>query len=335
MPKVSVLIPTFNSAEYVGEAIQSVLDQTFRDFEIIISDNASADNTEEIVKKFRDPRIGYFRSNVNVEMGINWNRCLVLAKGRYVALLCADDIWLPLFLEKSVEILETYPGIGLVFANHLFLTNNLEWPRKRLITAGPHYHFTKIIIEKNPIPISASLIRRGCYDEIGEFKPYYTADYDMWLRLSRTKWGIYYLDTPLLKYRLHESNLAKDEYRMADYTIRILESYRFEEEIERAKRKVLARLFIRRALTTKISSSLDEFLADFRVAIGYSTRQAILSLFFLGVKKSIPQSAYLALKMANHLLLNKDGVFWYGLREFIINGLKAWQKWREGKGRIS
>lgn len=306
MPKVSVLIPTYNCAKYIGQAIQSVLDQTFEDFEIIISDNASTDNTEEVVRDFKDLRIRYYKNNINVEMGNNWNRCLFSSKGKYIAILCSDDIWLPLFLEKTVEILDFHPDIGLVFTNHYFFSNNIVWVRRRIVSPGPHYHFTNIVIQKNPIHISATLIRRGCFDDVGEFKSYYTADYDMWLRISKTRWGIYYIDSPLLKYRMHESNLMKDRYRMADYTILVLESHKFKEEIEKSKRRILARLYIKRALVTDILSSPKEVLLDIFRAIRTCKREAFFSFLLLWVEGLIPKSMNPKFKKAHHFLITES-----------------------------
>ena len=307
MPKVSVLIPTYNCAKYIGQAIQSVLDQTFEDFEIIVSDNASTDNTEEVVKSFKDSRIRYYKSNINVEMGNNWNRCLFLSRGRYIAILCSDDIWLPPFLEKTVEILDFHPDVGLVFTNHYLFSNNIEWVRRRLVSPGLHYHFTNIVISKNPICISATLIRRACFDDVGEFKSYYTADYDMWLRISKTRWGIYYIDSPLLKYRMHESNLANDRYRMSDYAIRVLESHKFEEEIEKSKSRVIARLYIKRALASNILYSPKEALSDILRAIKICKREAFFSFLFLLVEGFIPTSLNLRFRFqkAYHFLITE------------------------------
>ncbi len=92
MPKVSVLIPTYNMACFLDEAIESVLTQTFEDFELIVMDNASTDNTEDIVNKYLgDVRVKYFRNNLNVGMTKNWNKCLLVANGKYIKFLNADD----------------------------------------------------------------------------------------------------------------------------------------------------------------------------------------------------------------------------------------------------
>jgi len=119
MPKVSVLIPTYNCALYIGQAIQSVLDQTFKDFEIIISDNASTDNTEEIVKKFKDSRIRYYKNQENIDYTRNVYRLIhELATGEYCIILCADDYWVGKeLLTEQVDILDNNANIGFVWSD--------------------------------------------------------------------------------------------------------------------------------------------------------------------------------------------------------------------------
>ena len=107
-PKVSVLIPTYNYAHYLPEAIDSVLAQTFEDFEVIIVDNCSTDNTEEIVMEYlqKDKRIQYFKNEENIGPYRNYNQCLLYASGEYIKFLNADDKFAPTLLEKFVHILE-------------------------------------------------------------------------------------------------------------------------------------------------------------------------------------------------------------------------------------
>src|SRR5688572_5841450 len=104
-PKVSVLIPTYNYAHYLDEAIKSVLNQTFSDFELIIVDDKSSDNTSEVVQKFlSDPRVSFYINDENLGLVHNFNRCLEYAKGDYIKFLMADDIFNEQLLEKYVAV---------------------------------------------------------------------------------------------------------------------------------------------------------------------------------------------------------------------------------------
>src|SRR5687768_7682840 len=114
-PKVSILIPTFNYGRYLDEAIQSALQQTFRDFELIIVDNNSTDNTKEMISQYlSDERIRYYRNETNIGLVNNFNRCLELATAPYIKFLLADDILHPELLEMFVQILDEYETVALV-----------------------------------------------------------------------------------------------------------------------------------------------------------------------------------------------------------------------------
>src|SRR5687768_8593791 len=115
MPKVSVLIPTYNYAHVLDETIQCVLNQTFTDFELIIVDDNSNDNTDEVVKKYLvDERVKYFRNEKNLRTMGNWNKCLEYATGEYIKYLCADDLLHPEILERYVPIMDQYQNISLI-----------------------------------------------------------------------------------------------------------------------------------------------------------------------------------------------------------------------------
>lgn len=120
-PKVSIGLPVFNGEKHLRQAISSILNQTFSDFELIISDNASTDNTEKICKEYaaRDARIFYYRNKKNIGAPANHNVVFNLSQGHYFHWFSADDILSPLFLEKTIEIMERNPSIILCFSNFI------------------------------------------------------------------------------------------------------------------------------------------------------------------------------------------------------------------------
>src|SRR5678815_5471292 len=116
MPKVSVVIPTRNRAEFLRAAIQSVLNQTFQGFEIIVVDDASEDKTPEIVRTFTDTRMTYVRHDTNKGQGVTRNDGISRASGEFIALLDDDDEWLPGKLEKQIRVLDSSRSdVGLVY----------------------------------------------------------------------------------------------------------------------------------------------------------------------------------------------------------------------------
>ena len=110
-PTVSVCIPAYNAARFIGEAIGSVLAQTCRDFELVVVDDASADDTVDVVRRFSDPRLRLLRNARNLGLAGNWNRATSEARGRYVKLLCQDDLLRPDCLADQVAVLD-HPGNG-------------------------------------------------------------------------------------------------------------------------------------------------------------------------------------------------------------------------------
>ena len=117
IPTVSIGLPVYNGAEYLTQTLDTLLKQSFRDFEIIISDNASTDATQEICTQYQelDPRIKYYRVDENKGAAWNFNRVFQLARGKYFKWAAHDDLILPTFLERCVEVLDNSPDVVLVF----------------------------------------------------------------------------------------------------------------------------------------------------------------------------------------------------------------------------
>ena len=118
-PLLTIAIPTFNCAHFLPDAIASIMRQGLDDFEILIVDNASEDNTQEVVRSFENRRIRYLRNPSNLGACENGNRCLANSRGRYVKPLCADDVLLDGVLRKQLAVLETRPEVALVTCGFL------------------------------------------------------------------------------------------------------------------------------------------------------------------------------------------------------------------------
>src|SRR5687767_7322641 len=116
-PIVSVCIPAFNHERFVGESVSSVLKQSFQDFEIVITDDASDDGTLDVLSKFRDPRITVHRHGQNLGPSAAINQCVRSSKGKYIALLGSDDAFFPEKLEEQVAIMERTTNVGAVFSH--------------------------------------------------------------------------------------------------------------------------------------------------------------------------------------------------------------------------
>lgn len=210
---VSVCIPTCNRAQLLREAIDSVLNQTFPDFELIVSDNASSDNTRSAVHSFRDPRIRYVGHEVNIGPVGNFNHCLALAKGAYVTLFHDDDRMLPENLQRKVRALEKHPRAGLVHSAFQVIDgqgNVMERPNSPgkpapvdTVEAGRDF-LVRSLLRGNKVNPPSVMLRRECYSLLGGFtdRVSFTTDYEYWMRIA-LDYDVVFLATPLLQYREH------------------------------------------------------------------------------------------------------------------------------------
>ncbi len=210
-PLVSVVIPTHNRTEMLRSAIVSVQNQTFQDFEIIIVDDFSSNNTQEVVQSFKDPKIKYYRLLSNKGPGAARNVGILNSHGIYIAFLDDDDEWLPDKLTKQVPLLEnSTTDFGGVYTSIMKIdavsgkTLNL----KRAVKRGNLYSDLFVI---NCIITSSVLLKRECFEKIGLFdeKMQYGEDLDIWIRISKDyKWEC--LSDVLVKYRCHQNQISKN-----------------------------------------------------------------------------------------------------------------------------
>lgn len=207
-PKVSVLIPTYNSAHFLDEAIQSVLDQTYTDFELIIVDNCSTDNSEQVIAKYlTDKRVTYHKNKTNIGLVGNFNKCLEYAQGEYIKYLCSDDKFHPELLRKYVAIMDQYPNVALVTSNRsIFGFKNYVWelPLKHLQKGKTvAYHSLNDV---NWIGEPTSVMFRRANLTVGGFRSEFTylTDWDMWLR-QLSVGDCYIIPEALSYFRVHEN----------------------------------------------------------------------------------------------------------------------------------
>jgi len=222
MPHLSVIIPTWNRASETERAVQSVLSQTFQDFEVIIADDGSTDSTPLKFKDCPDPRVHYLQLEHSGLPAVARNAGLQQAQGEYAAFLDSDDEWLPYKLERQVEFLQQNPEIGMVCANAWIRRENIatpvtifhaetigsqEWPLAELVK-------TNIIITSSLMANRQSILAAGGFPQDPIFKA--IEDYALWLRLT-VKNRLYYLAEPLLFYA-DVGNSIRSQQRIEDNT---------------------------------------------------------------------------------------------------------------------
>jgi len=217
LPTVSVCIPTYNRCTLLREALESVLGQTFGDFEALIVDNASEDDTPAVMSKYRDPRIRYVRNATNIGHRANWNLCLKLARGKYIAILPDDDAMLAENLARKVAVLEAQPRMGLVHSKYHLIDGEGRITRERTNWGhGPERQGD--IVESrehiltapyNVVNVSAAVFRRECYTKLGGFtdKMRYSFDWEYFMRIA-VYWEVYFLDEALIQWRIHGGSIT-------------------------------------------------------------------------------------------------------------------------------
>jgi glycosyltransferase involved in cell wall biosynthesis len=214
MPSVSILMPVYNAEPYLSEAIQSMLNQTYADFELIILDDCSTDRSAEVVQTFSDARIVYHRNEVNSGLANNLNTGLKLATGKYIARMDGDDISLPHRLQTQVDFLESHPDIDLCScAMQMFGADNQLWIRDR----DPEQ--VKItMMFYSAVLHASSVFRRDVFEKNNLYykqETFPAEDYDLWARAAFFCRMVNLPDVMYL-YRMHRTQVTSTDPRSAE-----------------------------------------------------------------------------------------------------------------------
>lgn len=221
MKKVKILMPAFNSEKTIGKTLQTLINQTYRNFEIFVVDNCSTDNTRSIVEGFKDHRIHFLSHNQNVGNYGNFDRCLSLAGGDYTAIFHSDDLYEETILEEQVALLNARAEVGAVFTEAKQINSRDEFigtikvpallRLPALIKGVAIFDFlslTKGFFRYNCFLICPTFMFRPLIgqSEIGRTYPELfdtAADVDVWMRIAQ-KWKVAVILKPLIKYRISE-----------------------------------------------------------------------------------------------------------------------------------
>jgi len=261
-PVVSVCIPTFNRRGYLTEAMESVLAQSFGDFELVISDNASTDDTAEAVLSFGDPRIRYFRNDRNIGAPANWLNAVANALGRYCAIIGDDDRWAPTLLEQLVPPLDDNPDVDVAFSDHWLIdadgcvlaarSNQCSQDYGRVsLQPGRHKPFLDLALHAQALLTTCALIRRESMLSLGALDPQaggMALDYYLFARIALAGRGAFYVPGRLAYYRVHprsgsarhQVQVWQDMQRICAYLVHHVPAGRHETKIRRRWARALA-----------------------------------------------------------------------------------------------
>lgn len=222
VPKVTVLMTVYNGEKFLRKAVESVLGQTFEDFELLIINDGSTDRTAEVLHGFQDPRVRIFGNRENLGVYHSANRGLKLAQGEYVARIDADDVALPRRVEEQVAYLDTHPDVGLVAsAAEIIDENGLTVSVVNDVLSPEQIYYT--LFFNNCIFHSSVMFRKGIALGIGGYDETLkrASDFDLWSRMSTVS-RIDCIREPLVKWRGSPTNMStvfKNEQDDAAYRI--------------------------------------------------------------------------------------------------------------------
>jgi glycosyltransferase involved in cell wall biosynthesis len=263
-PLVSVIIATHNRAEFVGQTLKSVLDQTHKGIEVIVVDDGSTDNTADLLKQY-EGRIKYVYQERS-ERSKARNRGVKHSRGTYIAFLDSDDLWLPEKIERQVQLLNERPDVGVVYTDVQFIdakgnaySDEISWdvPKRQVLYEDLMTH--NVITGTT----SSVMIRRECLDKVGLFDESMDAceDLDLFRRIAQY-YTFYKIELPLVRFRIHPGSTQVNASAMAkgwETTIEKI-SRNTPREFKYYKTEAIIKILSQIAHLYRCDGRLDRFL---------------------------------------------------------------------------
>lgn len=248
-PIVSAIVPAYNAERFLAEALDSALAQTLQDIEVIVVDDGSADSTGAIADRYAALHPGHVRvvHQANGGLVAARNAAIEAARGRYLALLDADDAWLPHHLAASTEVLDQHEEIGLVHANiECMDAGSGSLGRYGATRRRRHFQgdaFTRILLRRGNVACPTAVFRRSLVEQVGPFDPVFNRlgceDRDMWLRIAKVT-GLRHLDSVHARYRIHDTNMSANLERMRKARLLLVERHTSDGPGRPLRRKAIA-----------------------------------------------------------------------------------------------
>jgi glycosyltransferase involved in cell wall biosynthesis len=233
--KVSVIIPTYNRAKWLLEAVESVLNQTYIDIEIVVVNDGSTDDTESALKPYMNNIVYIYKENGGPGTAVNAG--LKASTGNYIARLDDDDMFMPEKIELQVEMLQDNPELGIVASDHYIIDENSEILDIKIVPDFSKHGAFLTMLQRSLFPQPTVTVRRECHDHVGLYKNTYAQDYDMWLRIAR-RYPVGVIHKPLAMYRVHSYNRSstskgdKAESDIRNFVAEIMDDTPLEELID-------------------------------------------------------------------------------------------------------
>jgi len=248
-PTVSVIMNCYNGARYLREAIESVLGQTWQDWEIVFWDNRSEDESAQIFKSYGDSRLRYFLADEHTDLGRARKLAAREARGQWLAFLDCDDVWLPGKLERQLEAGTANPSVGLVYCRaELLVEEGGHVPEDHVFNRFPGKlpsgRIFNTLVRGNFIPLPSMMVRRKALDSIGGFAGKYPIMEDYYVSLNIARhYEVAAIQEALCRYRVHGNNASSSTSTDTFEDLNILRSLYPDPRAMLASGRILARHF--------------------------------------------------------------------------------------------
>ena len=276
-PLISVILPTYNHARFLKNAIDSVIKQDYSNWELIIIDNYSTDHTDQVISLFKDDRIKNHKTNNHGIIAKSRNKGIQESKGDWIAFLDSDDIWYLNKLSTIINYLNRHKKIDIVCSNEYL--HNKSTGKKHILRYGPSskYFYKDLLVNGNKLSTSATLVKRSFLNAkklfFDESKIFITVeDYDLWMRIALFNGKFGFCETILGEYTIHNSNSSSNFEIHRSNLENVLRKHVFEtQKFNTNPKKLWAQI--------KPKLNLMDFKNDFNHNFFFSLKKLITQIF--------------------------------------------------------
>ena len=243
MPTVSVIIHTYNNEKFIAETVESVLNQTYKDYEIIVVDDGSVDGTRDALKPYMQKIRYHYKENGGIASAKNAG--ISLSHAEFVAFLDHDDLWVPDKLMLQMECFIENPQAGLVYTKYTSFKNGKELRTKP--EKGYSGWIFKELLSKSFIQTSTVVVKRECLDAVGPYDETFSLgdEYDMFLRIAR-KFQCGFVDKGLTRYRVHDTNASNNDFLFDNENLGVYKKiYNNFTDLDGVEKKILRKRIAR------------------------------------------------------------------------------------------
>lgn len=298
-PLVSIVTPCYNHEKFLAEYFDSIVNQTYKNIEFIIIDDASKDKSQELIEQWlpilkrRFVKVTHILRKKNVGVVKNCNEGLQLACGKYICFFASDDIMLPNKIQENVNYLENNSQYGMIYTNVLLIKKDKMQKKPFFNHKMPSGNiFEYLLMSENYIPALSVCIRKDVFDEVGGYDEDIIAeDFQMWLKIAQ-KFEVGYLDKPLAIYRMHVKSLCNNrEYKIRSMIdgLKVKNMYLNSDKIDiEIRNKILKISYARYAFRSfyfNDKNKFEEFCKRyFKIPYRDNMKSFILRIFKLIIK---------------------------------------------------